>query len=97
MVYGNKGNTSGTGVCFSRDPATGENKFYGEYLMNAQGEDVVAGVRTPLPISSLQDQNPKVYNELVSIKNNFSFSFRDFFTFQGDQLVGFIHQGLTVR
>lgn len=54
MVYGNKGDTSGTGVCFSRDPATGENKFYGEYLMNAQGEDVVAGVRTPLQIRALR-------------------------------------------
>ena len=54
MVFGNKGDSSGTGVCFSRDPSTGENVFYGEYLMNAQGEDVVAGVRTPFPISSLE-------------------------------------------
>ncbi|MBN2582293.1 MAG: pyruvate, phosphate dikinase, partial [Planctomycetes bacterium] len=51
MVYGNMGDTSGTGVCFTRDPATGENVFYGEFLMNAQGEDVVAGIRTPLPIA----------------------------------------------
>ena len=58
MVFGNKGETSGTGVAFSRNPATGENEIYGEYLMNAQGEDVVAGIRTPLPISKLKDQDP---------------------------------------
>ena len=51
MVFGNAGNTSGTGVAFTRDPATGEKKLFGEYLMNAQGEDVVAGIRTPEPIS----------------------------------------------
>jgi pyruvate,orthophosphate dikinase len=69
MVFGNKGETSGTGVCFTRNPSTGENKFYGEYLMNAQGEDVVAGIRTPLTIDSLKEQNETLYNELVDIRN----------------------------
>jgi pyruvate,orthophosphate dikinase len=64
MVFGNMGEDSGTGVAFTRDPATGENTFYGEYLMNAQGEDVVAGTRTPLPISQLREQNPGIYNKL---------------------------------
>ncbi len=63
MVYGNMGNTSGTGVAFSRNPATGENKIFGEYLMNAQGEDVVAGTRTPVPIAKLHDQLPEVYDQ----------------------------------
>lgn len=67
MVFGNLGDESGTGVAFSRNPATGENELYGEYLMNAQGEDVVAGIRTPLPISTLKEQNPKVYAEFVKI------------------------------
>ena len=67
MVFGNLGDDSGTGVAFSRNPATGENELYGEYLMNAQGEDVVAGIRTPLPISTLKEQNPKVYEEFVKI------------------------------
>ena len=67
MVFGNMGETSGTGVAFSRNPATGENVLYGEYLMNAQGEDVVAGIRTPLPISTLEKQNPKVYKEFADI------------------------------
>ena len=65
MVFGNMGETSGTGVAFSRNPATGENKLYGEYLMNAQGEDVVAGVRTPEPISHLHDIMPNVYDEFA--------------------------------
>ncbi|MBU4486436.1 MAG: pyruvate, phosphate dikinase [Candidatus Delongbacteria bacterium] len=69
MVYGNKGETSGTGVCFTRNPSTGENLFYGEYLMNAQGEDVVAGIRTPKMISTLNEQNEAIYNELVSYRN----------------------------
>ena len=77
MVYGNKGETSGTGVCFSRDPSTGENKFYGEYLMNAQGEDVVAGVRTPFPISLLKEQNKKVYKDLVRHKNRLEKHYKD--------------------
>jgi len=77
MVFGNLGEDSGTGVCFTRNPSTGENKFYGEYLMNAQGEDVVAGIRTPLPVTSLQTQNPKVYKELVSICNKVEKHYRD--------------------
>ena len=67
MVFGNMGETSGTGVAFSRNPATGENVLYGEYLMNAQGEDVVAGIRTPLPISTLETQNPAVYKQFADI------------------------------
>jgi pyruvate, orthophosphate dikinase len=77
MVYGNMGETSGTGVCFSRDPSTGENYFYGEYLMNAQGEDVVAGIRTPQPLSDLKRVNPKVFKELVAIKNRLEKHYRD--------------------
>jgi pyruvate, orthophosphate dikinase len=77
MVFGNMGDTSGTGVCFSRDPATGENVFYGEYLMNAQGEDVVAGVRTPMPIATLEEQNPTIYNELVKIKDDLEQHYAD--------------------
>lgn len=65
MVYGNKNNLSGTGVAFSRNPATGESELFGEYLMNAQGEDVVAGVRTPAPISELKEQMPEVYQEFL--------------------------------
>lgn len=67
MVFGNMGETSGTGVAFSRNPSTGEAKLYGEYLMNAQGEDVVAGVRTPLTIDQLKEQNPAVYDEFYKI------------------------------
>ena len=67
MVFGNKGETSGTGVIFSRNPATGENKIYGEYLMNAQGEDVVAGIRTPQPISQLEEQDSVIYKQLTDI------------------------------
>ena len=77
MVYGNYGNDSGTGVCFSRDPSTGENIFYGEYLMNAQGEDVVAGIRTPQKLSGLVKTNKKVYEQLVGIKNKLENHFRD--------------------
>lgn len=67
MVFGNMGETSGTGVCFTRNPSTGENKFYGEYLMNAQGEDVVAGIRTPAEIQTLNEVMPDCYTELVNI------------------------------
>ncbi|MDR2659558.1 MAG: pyruvate, phosphate dikinase [Spirochaetaceae bacterium] len=77
MVFGNFGEDSGTGVCFSRDPSTGENKFYGEYLMNAQGEDVVAGIRTPQKLSHLEEVNPEVYEQLVNIKNTLEKHFRD--------------------
>ena len=66
MVFGNMGETSGTGVCFTRNPATGEAKLYGEYLINAQGEDVVAGIRTPKHIEELEQANPDKYNELLS-------------------------------
>ena len=69
MVFGNMGETSGTGVAFTRNPATGEKKLYGEFLMNAQGEDVVAGIRTPQPISSLQDTMPEVYAQFVDISS----------------------------
>ncbi|MFG6150222.1 pyruvate, phosphate dikinase [Halobacillus sp. B23F22_1] len=65
MVFGNMGNDSGTGVAFTRNPSTGESKLYGEYLINAQGEDVVAGIRTPQPIASLQEDMPHVYQQLV--------------------------------
>jgi pyruvate,orthophosphate dikinase len=68
MVFGNMGETSGTGVAFTRDPNTGENVFYGDYLINAQGEDVVAGIRTPEPIARLNEQMPKVYKQLVDIR-----------------------------
>ena len=67
MVYGNLNENSGTGVAFTRNPATGENTLYGEYLINAQGEDVVAGIRTPQPISTLQEEMPEVYDEFVRI------------------------------
>jgi pyruvate,orthophosphate dikinase len=77
MVFGNLGETSGTGVCFTRNPSTGEKKFYGEYLMNAQGEDVVAGIRTPQPVSALEKQNPKIYKELVTVCNKVEKHYRD--------------------
>ncbi|MBF0510887.1 MAG: pyruvate, phosphate dikinase [Candidatus Omnitrophica bacterium] len=68
MVFGNKGENSGTGVCFTRDPNTGENTFYGDYLINAQGEDVVAGIRTPLKLATLKDQMPKAYDQLCAVR-----------------------------
>ncbi|MBR5866520.1 MAG: pyruvate, phosphate dikinase, partial [Spirochaetaceae bacterium] len=77
MVFGNFGMDSGTGVCFSRNPSNGENKFYGEYLMNAQGEDVVAGIRTPEKISKLEDENPEVYNQLIGIRERLEQHYRD--------------------
>lgn len=77
MVFGNMGEDSGTGVAFTRDPATGENVFYGEYLMNAQGEDVVAGTRTPLPISDLAKANPKIYGQLDGIRKKLEKHYRD--------------------
>lgn len=67
MVYGNSGNNSGTGVAFTRNPSTGENELFGEYLINAQGEDVVAGVRTPVHISNLKDKMPEVFSNFVKI------------------------------
>jgi pyruvate,orthophosphate dikinase len=77
MVFGNFGDDSGTGVCFSRDPSTGKNEFYGEYLMNAQGEDVVAGIRTPEKIATLAKRNRPIYNQLVAIKDKLENHFRD--------------------
>ncbi len=77
MVFGNMGNDSGTGVAFTRDPSTGEKKFFGEYLMNAQGEDVVAGIRTPKKIKQLEDDMPEVYNELVEIYKKLELHYKD--------------------
>lgn len=77
MVYGNLGDTSGTGVAFSRDASTGEKVFYGEYLMNAQGEDVVAGIRTPQPLKTLADANPTIYKQLDDIRTKLENHYRD--------------------
>ena len=77
MVFGNKGESSGTGVAFSRNAATGEKEIYGEYLMNAQGEDVVAGIRTPLPISKLQEQNPAIYKQFIDIVHTLENHYKD--------------------
>jgi pyruvate, orthophosphate dikinase len=77
MVFGNLGNTSGTGVCFSRDPASGERRFFGEFLVNAQGEDVVAGIRTPEHVDDLERRMPKVYAQLVAIKDKLERHYRD--------------------
>ncbi|MEA3305644.1 MAG: pyruvate, phosphate dikinase, partial [Candidatus Omnitrophota bacterium] len=77
MVFGNMGDTSGTGVAFTRDPATGEKKFYGEYLINAQGEDVVAGVRTPHPILQLEKTMSAPYGELVGIYKKLEEHYKD--------------------
>lgn len=77
MVYGNLKDNSGTGVAFSRNPSTGENKLYGEYLMNAQGEDVVAGIRTPSPIAKLKDDMPNVYNEFYKISKKLENHYKD--------------------
>ncbi len=83
MVFGNAGDDCATGVCFSRDPATGENVYYGEYLVNAQGEDVVAGIRTPQPMASkgdgtsLEEKWPHLYKELVDVRNNLEQHYKD--------------------
>jgi pyruvate,orthophosphate dikinase len=77
MVYGNMGANSGTGVAFTRNPATGERKFYGEYLMNAQGEDVVAGIRTPQSIDMLKKEMPEVYEQLDNIKELLEHHFKE--------------------
>ena len=77
MAFGNMGDTSGTGVAFTRNPATGEKKLFGEFLMNAQGEDVVAGVRTPQPISQLAEVMPEVYEQFVNICNILETHYRD--------------------
>ncbi len=90
MVFGNMGDTSGTGVAFTRNPATGENKLYGEYLINAQGEDVVAGIRTPNPISTLEDDMPEIYDEFVAIANRLEQHYKDMqdmeFTIENEKL-----------
>ena len=77
MVFGNMGDDCGTGVAFTRNPSTGENKLYGEYLMNAQGEDVVAGIRTPQPIETLSKQNKSVYDQFVKICNTLETHYKD--------------------
>ena len=77
MVFGNMGDDSGTGVCFSRDPSTGENIFMGEYLMNAQGEDVVAGIRTPEKLSQLEKENKAIYDELCEIRERLEKHYHD--------------------
>jgi pyruvate, orthophosphate dikinase len=77
MVFGNMGDDSGTGVAFTRNPSTGENKFYGEFLVNAQGEDVVAGIRTPLPVDQMPKWNKQVYQQLLEIKKLLENHYRD--------------------
>src|SRR5450755_228636 len=82
MVYGNLGDTSGTGVGFTRNPATGAKEFYGEFLMNAQGEDVVAGIRTPIHISELEKIQPETYNQLREITTRLEKHYRDMQDFE---------------
>jgi len=77
MVFGNMGDNSGTGVAFTRNPSTGEKKLYGEYLMNAQGEDVVAGIRTPMPISALEQTNKEIYDQFIKIADILEKHYRD--------------------
>ncbi len=77
MVFGNLGESSGTGVCFTRDPSSGERRFFGEFLINAQGEDVVAGIRTPQAIATLKDTMREVYDELVAIEDRLERHYRD--------------------
>ena len=90
MVFGNMGNHSATGVCFTRNPSTGENKFYGEFLINAAREDVVAGIRTPEPIVNLEKEMEQVYEPLVVYKNILENHFKDLqdieFTIQENRL-----------
>src|SRR5258705_3515037 len=77
MVFGNMGDDSGTGVGFTRNPATGENKFYGDFLVNAQGEDVVAGIRTPQLIDAMPKWNKKAYDQLLKIKTILEKHYKD--------------------
>lgn len=90
MVFGNKGDSCGTGVAFTRNPATGERMLYGEYLMNAQGEDVVAGVRTPLDIQELSNQHPKIYHQFTEMAQRLEAHYREMqdieFTIENGQL-----------
>ncbi|MDP6670302.1 MAG: PEP/pyruvate-binding domain-containing protein, partial [archaeon] len=82
MVFGNMGETSGTGVSFTRNPATGEKEHYGEYLINAQGEDVVAGIRTPKPVDSLKEVLPEVYEELLGVYEKLEKHYKDLQDFE---------------
>ncbi|MFN4148170.1 MAG: pyruvate, phosphate dikinase [Rhodocyclaceae bacterium] len=77
MVFGNMGNDSGTGVGFTRNPATGENQIYGEYLVNAQGEDVVAGIRTPKPIAEMEEDMPEIYKQLLELRNRLESHYKE--------------------
>jgi pyruvate,orthophosphate dikinase len=77
MVFGNRGERSGTGVCFTRDPATGERRLFGEFLLNAQGEDVVAGIRTPEPIERMRERMPELYEQLVDTLERLEAHYRD--------------------
>ncbi len=77
MVFGNMGNDSATGVGFTRDPGTGENRLFGEYLVNAQGEDVVAGIRTPKPIAAMEQEMPAIYRQLVELRNKLETHYRE--------------------
>ncbi|TYB33518.1 MAG: pyruvate, phosphate dikinase, partial [Flexistipes sinusarabici] len=90
MVFGNMGNDSGTGVAFTRNPSTGEKEFFGEFLINAQGEDVVAGIRTPEPISQLKDEMPKVFAQLEEVYRKLETHYKDMqdieFTVEKNQL-----------
>lgn len=90
MVFGNSGDRSGTGVAFTRNPSTGENKLYGEYLLNAQGEDVVAGIRTPQAIATLDEQMPNVYQQFVDVTHKLEAHYKDMqdieFTIENEKL-----------
>lgn len=90
MVFGNSGERSGTGVAFTRNPVTGEAKLFGEYLLNAQGEDVVAGIRTPKDIESLKDQMPHVHQQFVDVSQRLETHYKDMqdieFTIENEQL-----------
>ena len=90
MVFGNKGDRSATGVCFTRDPSTGETGLYGEYLVNAQGEDVVSGVRTPQPIEEMRERLPEAFDQLLETMTRLEQHYRDMqdieFTVEEDTL-----------
>jgi pyruvate,orthophosphate dikinase len=90
MVFGNMGEDSGTGVAFTRDPSTGKNEFYGEFLINAQGEDVVAGIRTPLPVIEMKKWRPKIYKQLLRVKRTLEAHYKEMqdieFTIERGQL-----------
>jgi pyruvate,orthophosphate dikinase len=90
LPQGNKNDNCGTGVAFTRNPANGENLFFGEYLINAQGEDVVAGIRTPGDLDNMKEHWPKIYDELVNIRNLLEKEYRDMqdieFTIEDEKL-----------